>query len=1295
MTRSSLTDVLADAAALHDALEARGWREDDFPIEITRPRLKGARLFVATEYEDAPRLLVLWRDGFSKRAVHGKQLRALQQDANELRDRLRAGGYADPELALVGCADFLIAFPLDGNAHTRRLRLTPRILERSERLTQFWDDFEARALADWRERDEVVGSGDGDEDDGLGFLGELIARARKFDWRRLHVGRALDEEFVAFMGVMRQHIAELLLSQVRRAQLLDPILEVLARHWGPDDASSNTPPALEEIVHSVSLRSSLIATVDTVLLRLVLYRYLDAQYDYTPDNGEARAIALGSYDALLQDATVDDESFERLLTHARRVYGLQRPGSDANPVPEPDPTGQLDLFASVVSLPDAPKFKQQASAMMKRHRADAGGDLHQGEIARAADLLQDYILEERPGEFAALLEGTRSNRFSFHYADLDPRAFQQFYEDTIGTDIRLRYNPEDDRVVVRVEEWHRNQKEQGAYYTDERMASWLAERTLGKKIDTRFDELFTLLRTGSSEAGFIPAVREQLHRLANLRVIDFACGGGIFLRAAFEQLSSVRGRVVAALETNLSEDQYKQLKKDPIAALFAPGTAEGHWEWHILLHCIHGVDRDIKALNVASNMLTLSALTYKPYGVAFPSFVNVNLKPGNAFVIPIEPARREQFVEAFREELVELIEARQKLRSEELDRPTWRRLHDRATELTTRIVNTQIATTFEGVFGKDVGHEELVARVRRVGCCLYEAEFPEAYFNPDGTWREESGFDVVLGNPPWEEPAAEYKHFLPEFDAEYQSLKGKASKQREAELLADPEISRRWKLFQDSVEDYRKLLETTELYKHQNTAIKGKRTGAHSNLYKYAVELGYHLTRKTHGAVGMVIDGGLWSDRSATGLRKLLLDHARIEAICGFTNTSKIFEGVDGRQKFSCTIFTHDDADETFPAVFMRREIEDLDDFETLAAELNVQEIRADRSETYPVPEIRSQAHANADFALAHHPRLSDDAWNIDTYSRELNGGEQRHFFIPVEDAESTTVPLIKGAQFNLWGVHQGSLPEYHVSLEDDAAGGFLRDRQLGRIHGWIAGALREQGLASKSGSMKDVAEKWLEDTTGTPDLPDEWLRLDLDGYRIAWRDMARNDDQRTLIAGIIPPGVALTDKAPFVRPFRLAIEDEEVVWKHQYAPKQLLYLCGMLSSFPCDAIVRGRVAKTTVSSQTFKRTEVPQWTGSSNQQRIATLCAQLTCLPTTTERPWADYTNLAAEVGLDPDRDGLIEPDARYEAEVELNARAAYEYELKPEAFTFLMDLLFMTPTHAAVHRQLEQDIAAYMKTL
>lgn len=1263
-----LRNALASSEALEAWLATRGYSPEVPGLPpLSRKSLQSARAFRASGAV-APRLLVLWRPDLAERAVHGNQLRALQQDANQfvLRLRAEAPGVGLPDLCLVGTPDFMLLFALDGNAFSRRLRFTPERLRPGSPLQAAFRAFGAPYLAGMKQA--VVARDEGDVLRGI--LGG--DEASGWDFSRLFVGGKLDEDFVNFMSHERRRIAGLLVDDPKGRALLKVMWPHLKDAARADDAGTRMPP-LADLVKQGRFRHALVAAIDTVLLRLVLYRYLEAQFGYQQSEAEQRQVAFGSYDELLEQTTRFEP--EKLAGLMKRIRAGEADTAELS--------GQMDLFAPPVRFTQEEAFVRGVKERAGRYQAVAGGDLHHGSVAEAASLLQDFLLEQHSEEFALLLEGTRTSQYSFHYADLDPRAFQRFYEETIGTDLRVAAGADGtDRVSV--VDFERNRKEQGAYFTHEQLCAWLAERTLGKTFD---EWLVRVEKAASAHAGNADARRVALHALLDemldWKVIDPTCGGGIFLRSAFELLSARRERVQGFLQDTLPKDAFEELTASGRYRLFSPDAELGEWEWHILLNMLYGVDVDVKAINVASNLLTLSALSYKRNGLCFPSFVNTSLKRGNALVPLLKPDERAAFAKACAKELRQLISIRTKLRNPALPRSTWTTLHGQAADITRNLSQAYIVKAFAGCF-KGLKQREVIERVQEVGVFFYEAEFPEVFFDAKGALLPNPGFDVVLGNPPWEEPAAEYKHFLPEFDPEFRALSGQRAERRERELLRDPVIAKRWAVHEQSIEDYKSLL-TAGWYEHQQRRVRGRLQGAHTNLYKYATELSWKLL-KEGGRGGLVLDGGLWGDLASSGLRALLLDASSGTQFCGFTNNRGIFEDVHRSYKFGPCVFVKGGRTEALRAVFMRDRLEDLDVFDRISFEIPADEIRNDPRDSYPVPEARSVEHLAVDRTISAHATLQDD-WDVDILAEELNAGRQREFFRP--EQREGWLPLISGEQFNLFGVHQGAPPTDWVDPGSRGAGGFVSDRQRRRILMAIADHLESQGRLR--GGRETAALEWLKGVTGRRELPDEWLRLDWDGYRIAWRDIARNDDRRTLIAGILPKRVAVTHTAPFVRPFTMKVEDRVgLIWEPQLEEVVLLYLAGMLSSFVCDSLARSRVTKTHLTPYLFKSLNVPRWNGSAPQRRVAELTARLTCLPATKERPWADYGPLAAAVGLKPKRDGLTNSQERREAEVELNALAAQLYGLSRANFRFLMDLLFMTPGHRDVHALLRDDICA-----
>ena len=149
---------------------------------------------------------------------------------------------------------------------------------------------------------------------------------------------------------------------------------------------------------------------------------------------------------------------------------------------------------------------------------------------------------------------------------------------------------------------------------------------------------------------------------------------------------------------------------------------------------------------------------------------------------------------------------------------------------------------------------------------------------------------------------------------------------------------------------------------------------------------------------------------------------------------------------------------------------------------------------------------------------------------------------------------------------------EFHASSDKDLL------RKDGSVDDW--------GLV-KSGSIHyfnpwfGEVEKWVSKDEVVARLirkglsPERWL----DHPRLVFRDIARNDDTRTLIPCLIPPGLLSTYDAPMVVPC-----DED----HQ-SELALAFYTGYLSSFLADFIIRPYVDKH-IKGYVLARVPIPEF---------------------------------------------------------------------------------------------------------
>jgi hypothetical protein len=146
---------------------------------------------------------------------------------------------------------------------------------------------------------------------------------------------------------------------------------------------------------------------------------------------------------------------------------------------------------------------------------------------------------------------------------------------------------------------------------------------------------------------------------------------------------------------------------------------------------------------------------------------------------------------------------------------------------------------------------------------------------------------------------------------------------------------------------------------------------------------------------------------------------------------------------------------------------------------------------------------------------------------RELDATNDRRFMAPGEEA---LWPVFKGSSFNIWMADTG---ERYASADPGVVVPVLRER-------------RRTGSRNRRSAFHEMPQDWIDDPTSLPCLHP----------RVAFREIARATDTRTVIAALVPPNVVLTHKAPYLL-FPSGEKRDEA------------FLLGLLCSIPLDWYAR------------------------------------------------------------------------------------------------------------------------------
>ncbi|ROP49792.1 MULTISPECIES: Eco57I restriction-modification methylase domain-containing protein [unclassified Rathayibacter] len=390
--------------------------------------------------------------------------------------------------------------------------------------------------------------------------------------------------------------------------------------------------------------------------------------------------------------------------------------------------------------------------------------------------------------------------------------------------------------------------------------------------------------------------------------------------------------------------------------------------------------------------------------------------------------------------------------------------------------------------------------------------FPEVFV------RDNAGFDVLLGNPPWEEVMVEEPKFWLRVRPGLLALKPAALKAEierlrieRADLL--PELKRET----DAVDALRKVL--------LSGPYPGLGTGD-VDLYS-AFAWRYWLLLRDRGTLAIVTPRSQFNAAGGKEWRFKVLPRATTEVIVLLNNRQWVFpihpqwsialttmeKAGDGKISIAGPFFSEAD-------FLAGRDSLGTLDFAALAA----------ASENAALPNLPDAASVEVFTRLRNAPRLDSrrPGWDFRPVA-EFHATNDRPTFDAGPKAPGR-LPVRGGAGFELWKPETDEVYAWADLAIVEAALQAKRKRQI----------------ALKSSAFYGKPAAWATDRRTLP----------FRHPRIAFRDVARATDTRTSIAALIPPETVLTNKAPWV-------------FAYDADARATAFLLGVLCSIPLDWYAR------------------------------------------------------------------------------------------------------------------------------
>ena len=222
--------------------------------------------------------------------------------------------------------------------------------------------------------------------------------------------------------------------------------------------------------------------------------------------------------------------------------------------------------------------------------------------------------------------------------------------------------------------------------------------------------------------------------------------------------------------------------------------------------------------------------------------------------------------------------------------------------------------------------EQVAALTDRYGYFHWHVAFPDVFQVPEDLSSAENeaagwngGFDVVLGNPPWEHTEIKEKEWFAERNPEIAAAPGARRKQLIADLKnSDPMLYDAFVVDKRQADGLSHFVRTSGNYP---LAGRGR-----INTYPLFAETKRSLL-SLRGRVGMVCPSGIATDDTTKYFFQDLMKSDSLASLYDFENRQKLFPAVDSRMKFSLLTMTGADIrSRESEFVFFALNVGDLDD---------------------------------------------------------------------------------------------------------------------------------------------------------------------------------------------------------------------------------------------------------------------------------------------------------------------------------------------------------------------------------
>ena len=826
-------------------------------------------------------------------------------------------------------------------------------------------------------------------------------------------------------------------------------------------------------------------------------------------------------------------------------------------------------------------------------------------------------------EFGTIYEGLLESNLAVAEVDL------VLDDDDVWVPLKAGKKVDPDRVAEAGDIYFHDtsgaRKGTGSYFTPSFVVEHLIERSLVPALANHLEGVATLLETGKQA--------DAADKFFDFKVADLAMGSAHFLTAAIDYLEQGMAGFLESHPIPGITNELRRLEEAAMEKLgpdAVPPEPRSLLRRQIARRCIYGLDINPVAVELARVSIWIHTFVRGlPMSSLDHTLVCANSLTGIGTVEELMsvhfPERKKGEWTLF-DDLVEssLNQARDVLievsNSSELDSK-----EARASSRATQKAKEDAAVArliMDAAVLKRIGHASMVGASDGEGLArlaarkeaqdllvpLQPAHLP--FLFPEVFMRQRGGFDVLIGNPPWEKLHVEEHQW---WGLRMPGLRGMPMAER-TKALKKAQSSR-----PDLVEEYQD--EIKKLDAARSVIASGPYPGigaGHIDLYKAFAWRNWHLTREG-GSCALVLPRGALNGSGTQKWRREVIDEGSFADVVVTINTGNwVFANVDGRYTTALVAFTRGTkgTDIRFVGPFANRE-----EFETGRDNL----VSVPKSEflewtgTAAFPLIPDSLAGEIFRQMRKSPSFSDStSFEFRPVQGDLNAATNKDLFNTNLSTARGETRVLTGSSFNLWSPDFGD--PYAMAGKDAIA------------------AIVQKTLNSS------VQERSAFHGLGIESADD----LPMMSPRIAFRDVTNATNTRTMVCCLVPGRSILVHPAPYLVRRRGTERDEA-------------FLLGVLSSRIFDWYAR-RIVELHLTFELLDRMPIPEClSGDNRYQRLVHLSGRLAAVD-------SRYATWAKAVGVPV---GSVSDEASQRAaEAEIDALVAHLYGLTAQQ----LDHLFKT---------------------